>query len=133
MTQPQPQPKVEQLMQDAIASAQQKIPPPQKSEKMFRKYEKHIHTILLNYPTSTTFFPTDVALSTFSCRLRDAINSVIEYSWSTALDVSRLKEIWSKNLEVVIQEGPSAVMARKRVSADSKVHNAVSTSQPLAQ
>src|SRR5690606_32357391 len=84
----------------AAAKAPQKSTqqvPPHKSEKMFRRYEPHIHTLLNNWPASTCFFPSGFALTTFSCRLRDSINSVLEYNWPTALDLTLLRKIWIDN------------------------------------
>lgn len=88
------------------------IPPPHKAEKVFREYEGHIHTILRNYPANTRFLPERVAATTFSARLRDAINSVIEYNWPTSVEVGRLEIIWRADLEIVL-EGKEVIARRK--------------------
>lgn len=65
-----------------------------KSERMFRRYEQHIFQFTIHYPKVIGFDPMPLACTTFSCRLRDAIASVLEYNWPTCLDVARLREIW---------------------------------------
>jgi hypothetical protein len=103
-----------QTLTKAVELAQSQTPPPHKAEKVFRSYEDHILTILKNFPQPTHFFPASLAVTTFSCRLRDAINSIIEFNWTSPVDVSRLKEVWSKELEIVYQTNPPTVIARKK-------------------
>lgn len=83
---------------------------------MFRRYEKHIFTILQSWPQPCFFVPSPFAATTFSARLRDAIVSVIEYKWASAVDVGRLEELWNTDLEIGIHEAStgSQVCARKR-------------------
>jgi hypothetical protein len=80
--------------------AQARVVPLHKSEKVFRTYEPIIFTILNRWPEPSMFKPDAVAATTFSARLRDAISSVIEFQWQTALDVEKLKLIWSTDLVI---------------------------------
>lgn len=97
---------------------------------MFRKYEKHIFSIVHNWPQPTFFFPDNLATTTFSCRLRDAIASVLEYGWPSPLDVSRLKQIKSEGLEVSIQAEPPAVVAGPRKTRTTEAEAVSETSAP---
>lgn len=65
-----------------------------KNEKMFRRYEQHIHQMVINYPQPVSFDTTPLAYTTFSCRFRDSVASLLEYHWKTCIDCLRLAEIW---------------------------------------
>ena len=88
-------------------------PPPHKSEKMFRRYEKALQAILTHYPQACSFDPKAIGLatSTFSCRLRDAASSLFEYHWTSPVDESKLREIWPY-VEITFAAG--MVIARQR-------------------
>lgn len=57
-------------------------------ESTFRLYESTIATIVEQFPTPVTFNPT-VSTETFSCRLRDAMNSLKEHNWTTFINMQR--------------------------------------------
>jgi hypothetical protein len=73
---------------------------------MFRRYEKALQAIVAHYPQACSFDPQEVGLAstTFSCRLRDAVSSLIEYNWTSPVDLERLKTIWPE-LEVTTKAG----------------------------
>ncbi len=67
--------------------------PPHKSERMFRRYEQAIFAIVQQFPNVISFDPKPLSIVTFSCRLRDAMSSLLEYKWASPIDVNRLAEI----------------------------------------
>ena len=71
----------------------QHSPPYHKSERMFRRYEEHIQKVVFDYPKACNFDPSPLSIETFKCRFRDAAASLIEYNWTTSIDISRLVEI----------------------------------------
>lgn len=85
--------------------------PPHKSEKLFRVYEPYIASILVEYPNAVTFTPRTVATTTFTARLRDAINSVLEFEWSTTINVQKLREI--RRSICILNSGTTVICSRK--------------------
>jgi len=83
-----------------------------KSERMFRRYEGQIHAILSALPQRPIAFdPTPFAPQTALCRLRDSINSVLEYRWETSLDLKALAAL-RPQIEFVIQAGQVVVRSK---------------------
>lgn len=60
-------------------------------EKTFRQYEQSLRIIISNYPRGSIFRPTNV--ETFSCRLRDAMTSLLTYGWDTDLLIANVRKI----------------------------------------
>lgn len=85
--------------------------PYHKSEKMFRRYEQHIASVLQHWPEPVSFDAKPLSVTTFSCRFRDAITSVLEYNWPTSLDLERLRALRDE-FEVCVVAG--MVMVRKK-------------------
>lgn len=74
--------------------------PYHKSERMFRRYEAKISTVLKNWPRVTLFDPSPHAIETFSCRLRDSIASWRDNHWpATFMDSEDVRKVLA---EVVV-------------------------------
>ena len=70
---------------------QTKVAPPHKSEKQFRRYELHIASLLSGWPHPLVIDPAPLSASTFSARMRAAIASILEFGWTTTIDVDILR------------------------------------------
>lgn len=64
-------------------------------EDQFRRYEKVIEQVVTSYPSANLFDPAPFRSTTFACRLRDAMSSLLTHHWATTVDVKRLSEIRS--------------------------------------
>jgi len=83
--------------------------PYHKSERMFRTYEPAIKQIVNNWPRVTLFEPKG-SIETFSCRLRDSIQSWRENKWAS-------QELFGESLpEIVVSTSfqPGKVAAGPR-------------------
>lgn len=112
------------LLNESITISQTKPhTPPHLREETFRKYEAHIATILRNWPRPTTCYPKIVSPTTFIARIRDAINSVIEYKWKTPIDVNLLEQIWATDNKLFFytQTNTNAVIASKRMAKSENI------------
>lgn len=88
------------------------------SEASFRRYERHIHAIVINFPRPVSFRPESASLETFSCRLRDAITSHITYKWPSSIDPVELSTIRGK---IVVQQREGMVVVGPRKTTDAPV------------
>lgn len=80
-------------------------------ESSFRRYECHIFAIVSAFPARVVFDPqADEQLSpvTFACRLRDAMRSLVVHSWTTAIDLDKLKENYN---QIVVSEQTNGKVA----------------------
>ena len=92
-------------------------------ESAFRNYENMIAVIMSHYPNVYWFTPSNV--ETFSCRLRDAMNSWRENKWTSDLN---LHEFCKMQIRVAIRGSrvivghPDAVKATFRDPLPSGIH-----------
>lgn len=81
------------------------------SERNFRRYEHVIQTVVSRFPKKCSFDPAPFSIETYKCRLRDAMKSVLTYSWTTAIDLTILATI--RPLLVVNEEDGMVVVVEK--------------------
>jgi hypothetical protein len=72
--------------------------PDRMREKAFQRFEPDIIAIVQAYPMCVELDPSrlDLAPTTYCARLRDAMTSLREYRWATAIDMTRFDSIWNK-------------------------------------
>ena len=120
---PQPQP-------------QQPIPvkasvPVHLSERVFRRYESMIAQVVRNFPNATTFQHAPLSINTFTCRLRDAIKSVLTYHWPTPIDITLLEQI---RPSLIVREQNGLVWAGLRTNnSENGIATEGTTPAPKAQ
>jgi hypothetical protein len=91
--------------------------PFQHSERMFRRYEGAIYTVVRNWPAPSFFSPGFFSPQTFMCRLRDAMNSLLIYKWTSIVDPSLLEPI-NKEKTVTLVDGMIRVGPREKGSLE---------------
>lgn len=67
--------------------------PPRFRESAFRRYEPYIAQAVKDFPGPTKFVMTNLSSVTFSNRLRDAITSLMANSWTTTVNIPKLRSI----------------------------------------
>lgn len=82
------------------------------SEQYFRRYEPYIAKIVSTWPRPIDFQIVG-SVTTFACRLRDAMKSLSEHKWTTTtIDMDVFNEIHptAKDKKFVVQEHPNGIV-----------------------
>lgn len=82
------------------------------SEKYFRKYEPYIALVTTTWPKPVDF-AINGSVTTFACRLRDAMRSYHEHKWpSDSINVSVFDQIYRSptSKDFVVQEQPDGIV-----------------------
>ncbi len=91
---------------------------PDLREEAFRKYEQHLWQIVQAYPVTYTLRPKNVR--TFAARLRDAKKSLLDYQWTSSLNMEKFKEVYDDL--IILERGTDVICgSRKRMKADNLV------------
>jgi len=81
------------------------------SEPYFRRYEDHIDTIVNLWPKPVDF-TVQGSVTTFACRLRDAMRSLHENNWTTKINRQVFNQIYRspKDKSFVVQECANGIV-----------------------
>lgn len=95
------------------------FPPPHKTESLFHRYEKIIQHLCEKFPEEVELDPAPFAPTTFSCRLRDAITSFLEYRWFSKLGLDPLRvEHIRKGYSIIVRGGKvKAIFGRRETES----------------
>lgn len=83
------------------------------SERNFRRYEQTIQLITETFPSTLNLDPVPLSPLTFTCRLRDAIVSVLKYKWTTTINLETLAQI-KPNLKITSDENEVTISPRHK-------------------
>ena len=84
-----------------------------KSEKCFRRYEPLLDQYVKYYPSTLPIKHLNFSAATCASQARDAITFILstQLSFSTLLDLTRLKEIWNES-HIKIEDGVAIIQPK---------------------
>lgn len=75
---------------------------PHLREHIFRGYEQYLAIAVSSWPQATSFtIPPNIASATFIANFRNAVQSLLRYSWNTNIDVAKLRSIDNPRVFVI--------------------------------
>lgn len=98
-------------------------------ESSFRRYEQAIHSIVESWPSVVILDPGPLSNETYSARLRDAIQSLLQYNWPTSIDVHKLRKL---RHEIVVSNRDGTIVAGPRHNARPPLQPVVQSAQTLS-